>query len=524
MKKTVVIGLDGAAWHLIDPWIENGELPNFKFLKDQGCWGDLDVSLPPVTSPNWKCYSTGKNPGKFGVFWWEVVDKVQKKIISGPPATSYRSREFWDYLSDEGLKVGVINMPTTYPPHELNGFMISGGASALGNDYTYPIDLQKKIEDDFGYKVFPTSAVSTQEGVNDCYEMFKQRFKVAKYLLEKENVDFLHLTLFYLNILHHFYYKSNEVLKGWKIVDDYLRWFIEKSYNVILMSDHGLAPINVVFYINRWLTQKGYLKFNEKIAIGKAKGIAQKLGINKENLLKLTGKLRLTSFLRKITPTSLIKSLPEADGCFRHEAHSSLLDWEKSKVYASGQGPIYLLNIENEEERKRIKGELETALLSIRYNDNDSEIKIISKIHEGDDIYNGDYTSLAPDLIAEYPYGVHINGGLGGTSIFEKPKKWVTSNARPGIFLFYGEGFKIGEKVKPIKIFDLAPAIMHLYGLPKDSDMDGEVPPQIFKADSEYAQRKTGEKKYKGFCDPTQTSEEGEKEIKKRLQNLGYLD
>lgn len=34
--KTVVIGLDGAGFELIDPWIAEGCLPNIAKLKQQG--------------------------------------------------------------------------------------------------------------------------------------------------------------------------------------------------------------------------------------------------------------------------------------------------------------------------------------------------------------------------------------------------------------------------------------------------------------------------------------------------------
>ena len=72
--KTIVIGLDGASFDLINPWLRAGKLPNLQSLMDNGVKGRLKSCLPPTTSPNWKCYSTGKNPGKLGMFWWENID------------------------------------------------------------------------------------------------------------------------------------------------------------------------------------------------------------------------------------------------------------------------------------------------------------------------------------------------------------------------------------------------------------------------------------------------------------------
>ena len=42
MKKTIVIGLDGANWDLIAPWIKSGDLPNIQYLMENGSWGDSE--------------------------------------------------------------------------------------------------------------------------------------------------------------------------------------------------------------------------------------------------------------------------------------------------------------------------------------------------------------------------------------------------------------------------------------------------------------------------------------------------
>jgi predicted AlkP superfamily phosphohydrolase/phosphomutase len=53
--KAIVIGLDGASFELIEPWIEEGVLPNIKRIREKGVYGGMMSCLPPVTAPNWKC-------------------------------------------------------------------------------------------------------------------------------------------------------------------------------------------------------------------------------------------------------------------------------------------------------------------------------------------------------------------------------------------------------------------------------------------------------------------------------------
>ena len=83
---------------------------------------------------NWKCYASGKNPGGFGVFWFEKVDLANEEIAvcSG---SDFDTPEIWDYLNDEGRTAGVMNMPSTYPSQPIEEFMISGGPDAVEGEY-----------------------------------------------------------------------------------------------------------------------------------------------------------------------------------------------------------------------------------------------------------------------------------------------------------------------------------------------------------------------------------------------------
>lgn len=69
-----VVGLDGADWSLLRRWMDDGALPAFERLCSGGVDADLESTLPPITFPAWKCYSTGKTPGKLGVYEWFSFD------------------------------------------------------------------------------------------------------------------------------------------------------------------------------------------------------------------------------------------------------------------------------------------------------------------------------------------------------------------------------------------------------------------------------------------------------------------
>jgi len=65
-----VIGLDGATFDLISPWVDAGLLPTFARLMKEGAWGELQSTIPPVTGPAWSTFMTGTNPGMHSIFDW----------------------------------------------------------------------------------------------------------------------------------------------------------------------------------------------------------------------------------------------------------------------------------------------------------------------------------------------------------------------------------------------------------------------------------------------------------------------
>ena len=150
MRKVLVIGLDGATFDLLAPWIERGRLPTLARLIEEGVSGTLESTSPPISSAAWASFATGKNPGKHG-----IVDFVH------PEENGYRvtivnskkrgSKALWNLISEAGGQVGVVGVPVTYPPEEVNGFMISGFlAPSSKSDYTYPPSLRQELGEKLG--------------------------------------------------------------------------------------------------------------------------------------------------------------------------------------------------------------------------------------------------------------------------------------------------------------------------------------------------------------------------------------
>ncbi|MEM1202804.1 MAG: alkaline phosphatase family protein [Acidobacteriota bacterium] len=68
VPKTVILGFDGADGDLTHQWMEEGELPNLRKLRDQGTFAPLRPTIPSQTPVSWSTFATGLDPGRHGVY------------------------------------------------------------------------------------------------------------------------------------------------------------------------------------------------------------------------------------------------------------------------------------------------------------------------------------------------------------------------------------------------------------------------------------------------------------------------
>ena len=487
MTIVVVIGLDGATWNLLMPWIKKDELTTLKKLIDEGTYGYLRSSNPPITFPAWKCYSTGKNPGKLGVYSFVGLDKENRdmKVYTG---RDFKEKEIWDYLNDNGIKSCVINMPGTYPPSK-NAIMISG-IPITGSNYAYPPEIREELSK-IGYRVNPRIYPGTKNNKQEhehLKELISSRFEIADKIRNKYKIDFWHVTIFYIDKIQHAYFKNKSVLKDyWQFIDRKIGEFLEgfdEDVNLFLMSDHGATEIKNTFYLNEFLFEKGYLQL-------KLKNRQSKFNTTRITI-KLLDKLRKRPFLyanlkeifEKFTPESIKNNISVKSMGKRKAKFLSKIDWENSDFVDIGMGfgLIYKLNGE-EGDVQKLKEELE------RVKDPLTGEKV-AEVFLKDEIYKGDLKD-APDIVVIPNSNTMITEVIrdAPTVWGPTPNDWEGMHEKEGIFLAHGPDIREGMEIKGVKILDLAPTILYMFGVPIPTDMDGRVLKEIFKEDSELAKR-----------------------------------
>lgn len=123
--RVVFIGVDGAAWNIIDPLIASGELPTFERLKREGAWGVLNSVDCYVSPPAWTTMTTGYLPHRTGIYTfghWQPSTREFTPLSS----TDVAVPAIWDATTLAGLRTAVVNVPLTFPVRAVDGIMISG--------------------------------------------------------------------------------------------------------------------------------------------------------------------------------------------------------------------------------------------------------------------------------------------------------------------------------------------------------------------------------------------------------------
>lgn len=147
-RRVIVLGLDGQDPELTEQFMQEGILPNFKKLKDQGSFLPLQTTLLAESPVAWTSFQTGCNPGKHRIFDFLVPNRKSHlpelcsarvnpprrtiplgpfKIPLGGPVieAKRRSQPFWKILGDHGIFSTVLRVPITFPAEKFNGVLLS---------------------------------------------------------------------------------------------------------------------------------------------------------------------------------------------------------------------------------------------------------------------------------------------------------------------------------------------------------------------------------------------------------------
>ncbi|MFO8109070.1 MAG: alkaline phosphatase family protein [Thermoplasmata archaeon] len=374
--RTVVIGIDGVSYGIIQELSRKGDMPNFASLKDEGNFSKMRSAVPEVSNVNWSSIVTGKNPGEHGVFGFtELIEGTY--TISFPDRRSLKALPFWE---DSSNRYVIINVPAMYPAPDINGIFVSGFVS---------LDLARSVSpasalpffEEIGYKIDVDSS-KAQESLKvftkDLFETLKKREIVCNRYLKK-NWDYFMLVFtgsdrlghFLIDAYHHTDHEYHQVFLDYfreidRIIGDIVME-LKEGDRLVMISDHGMEPIKRNVNVNSLLEAEGYLQLGDR---------------------------------------------PE-------QRYNNIK--EKTKAFALDPGRIYLNRTDRYprgevESGEEVVDELVSLFKDLRFQGE----RVIKKIHRKEGAYHGPHLNTAPDLILTPSSGYNLKGSVKYNSLFEQ--------------------------------------------------------------------------------------------------------
>jgi len=547
-NKVLIIGLDGASWNVLELFWEHGYLNNLKKLFNSGVKGYLKSTHPPMSPTAWTSFLTGVNPGKHGIYGFGKRGKgkefyEQKRLT----ARDILVPTMWEILSQRKKQIISINVPMTFPPEKINGYLISGFlCPSTDVEFTFPSSLKEELLSlNINYKIDLESDLMEGEPVyliellnhhnrkliDELLNITKNRLKTALYLIKKRWDIFMIVFVGMDRIQHWLWdyldknnspdsYITSLVTEYYEYLDQCIKQIIEKALsknekiNIIFLSDHGFSKLKGVFYVNKWLEKLGLFykkKKGKKILFYLKEGL-KKLGITRKRLSRYVPESKLTS----LYPTV------------------SEIDWYKTKAYSSyingininlkGREPCGTVNPGNEFEQ--IRKLIIPELFNLR--NPETGKPIVKNVHKKEDIYWGDAIHLAPDLVIEFSEDelFATSSKYDSHCVLETNIAKKGSHSMYGIFSIIGDGIKKIQSYQQAEIIDLMPTIFYILNEPIPQHIDGK--PLIDFFVEEYIKNKPIKIEKKEISKISKAeykySPEEEKELEEKLKSLGYID
>lgn len=534
----LIIGFDGATFDLIRPWAAEGYMPHLAALMRDGVTADLASTLPPVTSPAWPTFMTGVNPGKHGVFDFIQHRGEDFSIVN---STLIRQPTIWRRLSDAGFRVGVLNVPVTYPPQEVNGFMVTDILSPRNATISHPADLIERYEAELGpYRVAPNVQYkpgNEAEFIADIYDLIDHHGQWALKLMEAEPTDVLMVHFIAMDIAKHALWRfmdhsheryedspyEHAIRDGYARVDTWIGRLMDRlppGSTTIAMSDHGFGPLKNMVNLNVFFMERGLMKLKPD-AMTQLKAWAFRNGITPSSAYRMIARLGLQNSIARVSK----KARNDVVGKF---LSFDSVDWNRTIAYSMGHvGQVYLNRVGREphgivtdaEYDQRLV-EVSDALADLR---DEGGQPILTKLIRGKDVYHGPYAGLGPDLHLELDHYAMI-----ACPLFATEGRVMTSqirgdsgcHRREGIFIAKGMGIQSGIELPEANILDLAPTILHLLGEPVPRIMDGRV---LTEALVDPEPVRFSENAEEGVAAGSGFDADDAAQIEERLRGLGYL-
>ena len=454
-KRVLIIGWDCAAPELVFDAFRD-DMPNTRRLMEEGIYGNLESTIPPITVPAWMCMMTGKDPGELGIYGFRNRKdySYDKLYIVNSHAVTVPT--LWDIVGIHGKKSVVLGVPLSYPPKPFPGWMVSGFLTpSLNSQWCFPPRLKREIAQvasDYLIDVPNFRTERRAELARELFQMTAARFRFARHLLQTKAWDLFVMVEMGSDRLHHAFWRfwdtshrqhephspfSDTMRRYYATLDaelGSLLKLVDENTTVLIVSDHGAKRMDGGICINEWLQQHGYLTLKTRP--------------------------------QEITPFS-----------------PNVVDWHRTQAWGEGgyYGRIFL-NVKGREPQgvippqdyEKVRDELKTRLEAIV---DETGENIGTRVFKPEEVYR-ECRNIAPDLIVYFGnlYWRSV-GSIGYNSIYTYENDTGPddcNHAQMGIFVLKSLQCEVPGPVPAKHLFDIAPLVLEELGIAAPQEMRGQ--------------------------------------------------
>lgn len=532
--KAVIIGLDGATFDIIDPMIAAGLLPNLKRLIDTGVSAPLRSTWHPNSFPGWASCTTGTSEGMHGVYSPFIKEPGQYGFRA-MSALDIQTKTIWEILSERGRKVGVVNVPTTYPTVPVEGFLITGMLTpSHQSEFTHPPQLREELLAAIpDYIIEPRRNQDKAEKATEFRACLAARERALDFLLARHDWDFLMVVFSILDRTQHDFWADMDSEHHKYDPQGKYKGFIKEMYErvdtavgrllayiphgtpILICSDHGFCASRYEIRMNEWLKEQGWLHYQDS--------------------LSWRARQKWTSFKAKFENKITVAPPAGWDNALdkkvaRNRAVFEEIDWSRTRAFF-GQDRGIWINLQGREaegivpasDYHKVREEMRQALKSLK-STIDGQL-VFEQVLTREEAFQGRFRDTLPDLImvTRDPRYVPLEGRSPG-GVFIPSTTTSGAHAPYGIFIAQGEGIKAGVRIKDAHLRDIASTALYAMGQPLTEDMDGRALQEIFTSEVTEKRpiQRQGSSYRDGIADNAFNDDEQD-EIKERMRALGYI-
>ncbi len=522
-QRAFVLGLDGVPWDLLSEWVDDGELPNFARLSEEGVAGPLESTTPATTPLAWPSIATGVQPDKHGIYAWRSLSEAYNhQMYTGSDV----DRPFlWDMLSPSI----VGNVPMTYPADDIDGEMVAGLMTPeMEEGFTSPDSLREEIQErvpDYDIGLYWEDYDGASERFQqDLQSMVEGRRELMRLLMEREEWRLFFFVYTAPDRLQHLVWDESVLLDHYRYLDEIvgeaMDYVEERDATLYVVSDHGFGPVSTYVAPNRVLADEGFLVAREESG---TRSTFEELGLTRSTVLDALERVGIDQgTLVEHLPRSLIDTVAEqipGDNVLYD------VDFTETTAFAHGEGSVYVNRTDRFEQGQVPPEDVpevkEAVAETLRGITDPATGEPVLEVRDGDELFPTDPDS--PDLVVEGLDGYEVALSWRDRDVLSDAGRMAAGHRPEGVLFAWGDDVAAGATPDDATVFDLAPTVLHGVGEPVPETADGRVLDEIFAPDSDPASASIRTEQYAAGRETTEVDEDLD-EVEDRLRGLGYME